>query len=219
MKTLILTGFDGAQYESFAGHTVPLMQAYADRHGNDFSVVRLTGERPASWMKVPAMLVALEKYDRVVWIDIDVVIVSPCQDIVAVMEPRSWQALVEHFTECGQVPNCGVWVVAKPMQAVLGQAWEQGADYVLHPWWEQAAIMRQMGYAVEPGPRGRLDEPTALHERTTFLSPEWNHHPADENKPKAPNFVHVTQYPDRLGTIRDLAACAAICNKRGVPYG
>ena len=209
MKALILTGCNGDEYEAMAEYTVPLMRAYAERHGHDFYKALPVGTRPPSWMKLPLLAGALSEYDRVVWIDIDVVIVSPWHDIVAAMEPDAWQALVEHRTECGQVPNCGVWVVAKPMQTVLLQAWDQGADYVLHPWWEQAAIMRQMGYAVEPGPRGRLDTPTTLYERTTFLGPEWNHHPADENKTNAPNLVHVTQYADRLGTIRDLAARAA----------
>jgi hypothetical protein len=69
--------------------------------------------------------------------------------------------------------------------------------------------MRLMGYAVEPGPVGRLDTPTTLYERTTFLGPEWNHHPADRHKCDSPYFMHVTQYADRLGTIRDLAARAA----------
>lgn len=209
MKTLILTGFDGDEYARMASYTMPLMQAYAERHGHGFRVVRLAGERPPSWMKLPALVDALCEYGRVVWIDIDVVIVSPWHDIVAAMEPDSWQAVVEHRTECGHVPNCGVWVVAKEMRYELSLAWGKGTDYLHHPWWEQAAIMRLMGYAVEDGPRGRLDTPTTLYERTTFLGPEWNHHPADENKTNAPNFVHVTQYADRLGTIRDLAARAA----------
>ena len=205
---LILTGWHGDEYHAMAEHTWPLMRAYAERHGHDFRMVLLAGMRPASWMKIPSLVDALREYDRVAWIDIDVVIVSPWRDIIAAMEPDSWQALVEHHTECGQVPNCGVWVVSKPMVPVLEQAWAAGED-VHHPWWEQAAIMRLMGYAVEAGPRGRLDTPTTLYERTTFLGPEWNHHPADENKTNAPNFVHVTQYADRLGTIRDLAARAA----------
>ena len=209
MKTLILTGCVGDEYEAMAEHTVPLMRAYAERHGHDFYKALPVGTRPPSWMKLPLLAGALSEYDRVVWIDIDVVIVSPWHDIVAAMEPGSWQALVEHRTECGHVPNCGVWVVAKPMAYELGWAWGEGTDYVHHPWWEQAAIMRQMGYAVEDGPRGRLDTPTTLYELTTFLGPEWNHHPADERKTNAPNFVHVTQYADRLGTIRDLAARAA----------
>ena len=78
-----------------------------------------------------------------------------------------------------------------------------------HPWWEQAAIMRLMGYVVEPGPHGKLDSPTRLYGQTTFLPPVWNHHPGDINKPDKPYFVHVTQYDDRLSLIAKLAKIAA----------
>lgn len=209
MKTLILTGFDGDEYGRMASCTLPLMRTYAERHGHDFRVVRLAGERPPSWMKVAALVDALGEYDCVAWLDIDVVIVSPWRDLLGELLPDTWQALVEHRTECGHVPNCGVWVVTKEMRYELSLAWGEGTDYLHHPWWEQAAMMRLMGYAVEPGPRGRLDTPTSLYERTTFLSPRWNHHSADEMKVPDPYFVHVTQYADRLGAIRDLAASAA----------
>jgi hypothetical protein len=210
MKTLILTGWIGAAHTAMAEHTAPLMQAYANRHGHDFSALILEGgDRPASWNKLPALYAALETYDAVAWIDADVVIAWPGSDIIAELQPGTCQAVVEHLTECGRVPNCGVWVVSKEMQPTLQQAWDDGSAFVHHPWWEQAAIMRLMGYAVEPGPHGKLDSPTRLYERTTFLRPEWNHHPGDINRPDDPHFVHVTQYDDRLSLIANLAKLAS----------
>jgi len=209
MRSLILTGWSGDLHTAMANHTVPLMAAYAKRHGHDFRTVGLDGERPASWDKLPAMYAALRSYDVVAWLDVDVVVAWPGADIIAELQPGKSQAVVEHLTECGRVPNCGVWVVARAMQPTLRQAWAEGSAFVDHPWWEQAAIMLLMGYVVEPGPHGKLDSPTTLYEQTTFLRPEWNHHPGDINKPDKPYFVHVTQYNDRLKLIATLAKIAA----------
>ena len=209
MQSLILTGWSGAAHSAMAKHTAPLMAAYASRHGHDFISLSLIGERPASWQKLPAMYAALKAYDAVCWIDVDVVIAWPGADIIAELQPDTCQAVVEHLTECGRVPNCGVWVVSRDMQPTLEQAWIDGSMFPDHPWWEQAAIMRLMGYVVEPGPHGKLDSPTRLYGQTTFLPPVWNHHPGDRNKPDKPYFVHVTQYNDRLSLIEKLAAIAA----------
>jgi hypothetical protein len=209
MRSLILTGWTGDMHTAMAVHTVPLMAAYASRHGHDFRTVTLDGERPASWNKLPALHAALGTYDVVCWLDVDVVIAWPGGDIIDELQPDTCQAVVEHLTECGRVPNCGVWIVTRDMQPTLEQAWIDGSMFPDHPWWEQAAIMRLMGYVVEPGPHGKLDSPTTLYEQTTFLPPVWNHHPGDINKPDRPYFVHVTQYNDRLSLIAKLATIAA----------
>lgn len=188
--------------------TAPLMAKYAERHGHSCRVAEMTCGLPASWAKLPLMAMLLLEFDRVLWLDCDVVVVQPWRDIFAEMKPDTAQALVVHHTECGEVPNCGVWMVTGEMQELLVEMFGSHPDQD-HPWWEQALVMRLMGYAVEPGPVGRLDTPTTLYERTTFLGPEWNHHPADRHKCDSPYFMHVTQYADRLGTIRDLAARAA----------
>jgi hypothetical protein len=209
MKSLILTGWTGDLHTAMARHTAPLMAAYARRHGHDFNAVSLDGIRPASWQKLPALYAFLKVYDVVAWLDADVVITWPGADIIAELQPGDCQAVVEHLTECGRVPNCGVWVVTQDMQPTLERAWVAGSEFVHHPWWEQAAIMQLMGYVVEPGPHGKLDSPTTLYGQTTFLSPVWNHHPGDINKPYVPYFVHATQYDDRLKLIAELAKNAA----------
>lgn len=210
MRSLILTGWSGDLHTAMSRHTVPLMAAYAKRHGHHIRTLLLEGgDRPPSWNKLPALHAALGVYDVVCWLDVDVVIASPGADIIAELQPGKCQAVVEHLTECGRVPNCGVWVVTQDMMPTLERAWVEGTEFPHHPWWEQAAIMRLMGYVVEPGPHGKLDSPTTLYEQTTFLRPEWNHHPGDINKPDKPYFVHVTQYDDRLSLIAKLAKIAA----------
>lgn len=209
MRSLILTGWSGDLHTAMSRHTVPLMAAYAKRHGHDIRTLLLEGsDRPAAWNKLPALHAALGTYDVVAWLDVDVVIAWPGADIVAELQPGKCQAVVEHLTECGRVPNTGVWVVTRDMMPTIERAWVEGTEFPHHPWWEQAAIMRLMGYLVEPGPHGKLDSPTRLYGQTTFLRPVWNHHPGDINKPDRPYFVHVTQYDDRLSLIEKLAKIA-----------
>ena len=194
-----------------AAHTLPVMDAYASRHGFECYCVNLANPAaPSSWMKVPNIGAALRDYDRVLWLDADVVIVDHEQNIFDALDGNAWQSLVEHETECGLVPNCGVWLVTRAMAQWLQFAWDQMlADFVEHPWWEQAAVMTMMGYQItltDGWPHSTLAAPTELHGRTQFLPAKWNDHPSDRRRCDRPAFVHVTQYADRLGEIRRLCA-------------
>lgn len=208
MNDLILTGWSGPTFAKIAGYTVPLITQYAERHGCAWRVCDLRGSRPPSWMKLRDILAALVVYRRVVWIDADVVILDPSVNILDEMPGDAWQGMVEHETECGTVPNCGVWVLTRDMEPYIETAWRQ-ERLIHHPWWEQAAMLEQMGYRVTDSPTATLDTPTKLHERTAFLHPVWNHHPHDARCVDAPRFVHVTQYHDRLSAVRAYAERAA----------
>lgn len=207
MSTLLLTGWHGTLFAMMAAHTLPLMDRYSSRHGMRLCCANLCGPRPPSWMKVPHILKALETYECVVWIDTDVVIVDGSQSICDEVEDGAWQGLVEHRTTSGCVPNCGVWVCRQAMRETLASIWS-GLTDIHHPWWEQAAIIEQMGYEVTDAPHAVLSRPTLLHERTTFLDQSWNDHPDDERRVMRPRFVHVTQYPDRVAEVRRLAESA-----------
>jgi hypothetical protein len=206
---LLLTGWTGAEFAQIAAHTNPRMARYADEHGMDFCTVNLCGPRPASWQKVPALMAALEKYERVVWIDADVVICNEPDSIFDEMPASAIQGMVPHVTPCGVVPNCGVWVLTREMMPTLAAAWECGR-HITHYWWEQAAILELMGYGIAEDERGfprcLPGKATPLRERTEWLSPKWNHHPMDEWKVRRPNFIHVTGYSDRLGVIKELCS-------------
>lgn len=211
MSGLILTGWTGLEFAHIAANTLPIMADYAVTHGMDFACANLAGERPPSWIKVSAIHQALGDHELVVWIDADVVIVDPSQNIAADLQPGHVQALVEHRTNCGPVPNCGVWVATRELRPWLEEAWNGGTD-IDHPWWEQATMMRLMGYRVEldshGSPNATLDTPTTLHERTTWLHSRWNHHPRDERRVDPPAFYHVTQYADRIATVRHFCKSA-----------
>lgn len=206
MSDLILTGWSGLEFAEIASHTLPVLNRYAVRHGMKLGCVNLTGNRPPSWQKVQALYQELERHDRVAWIDADVVVVDGERNIFDDLG-NGWQGLVEHHTPSGFVPNCGVWVVTQAMRPVLAEIWN-GKRHIDHPWWEQAAMLEQMGYQVLPGPFSRMREPTDLWHNTTWLHQSWNHHPHDERRVSPARFMHVTQYPDRLAAVRHFAEAA-----------
>jgi hypothetical protein len=209
MKNLLMTGWSGTQHGMMAAHTAPLLEDYAHAHGMAFCCINLQSRlAPPSWMKVPNMIAALEDYDWVLWVDCDVVVMDKSQNIVK--DVHGIQGLVKHKTECGEVPNCGVWVVSQGMKGVLSWAWDKMLPvYRDHPWWEQAAMLNAMGYEVLAGPSTADRKSTELRRETTFLRSRWNHHPRDAWRTDDDvAFFHVTQYDDRLGTVAAMSAKA-----------
>jgi hypothetical protein len=204
---IVLTGWCGTTFAKIACHTLPLMEEYAGRHGMQFCCGNLRGERAPSWQKVLMIHQALQDFPAVVWIDADVVVMDPSVNIAEQLRAGTWQGLVEHDTESGKVPNCGVWVCTREMLPTLTDIWNEG-KHLTHWWWEQAAILERMGYLVTDKPHATLDTPTTLYERTTFLQPTWNHHPRDARRVANSRFVHVTMYADRPAECRRLAQMA-----------
>lgn len=206
-----MTGWAGTQHGMMAASTMPLMHAYAGRHGAEFSCVNLqAGGIPPSWVKVPFVAKALGQFDEVLWLDADVVVRRKQESIFAEVADDAVLALVEHHTECGDVPNFGVFVARRGLADALNFIWEHRREQFLnHPWWEQAAMLEQLGYSVAHSGGCQQSKRIALsplREMTTFLSPKWNHHPKDSGKADKPNFIHVTQYDDRVGAVRRLCA-------------
>jgi hypothetical protein len=210
MKKLLITGWAGTIHGIMASHTIYRMHEYCLRHDASFSCVNLASDIPASWVKVPNLIAALQGFDLVLWLDCDVVVANYDESIFDDFDRDASQALVIHQTECGPVPNCGVWLVAKPMLPVLEKVWQQSGRLRNHPWWEQAAVMEQMGFMPSLNTAGwpySVDAgETELRQYTQFLDATWNDHPRDSGRVESPNFIHVTQYDDRLGTIRRLCA-------------
>lgn len=206
MKTLVITGYFGAEHGKMAEYTAPLMLRYANRYGAAFECRHLSGPRPPSWLKVPAIYNALDSFDAVLWLDADVVIADSTSSIFDEVDVAAKaHALVEHKTECGLVPNCGVWLVTKLMRPWLQEIWSEGRN-TNHPWWEQASILEKMGYEVS-GASAAPGDRTSLLDATAFLGQEWNHHPRDERRCEinAAKFIHVTQYKNRQQAVENLA--------------
>lgn len=200
MKKAIITLAVG-KHEQLLEIAAPSFKAFAKRHKWDlFRATDIGKDRPPAWYKLIGIIELLKSYDEVLLLDADTVIVDGREDLTAPAE--AWQAMVMHKTGDGEVPNTGVWITRPPMIPILKQAWEM-EKYLMHGWWEQAAILELMGYQV-PQPT-HLIEPTDLYHNTFWLDPAWNVHKWHKPQPEQPKILHATMYPDRIATMKEWA--------------
>lgn len=190
-------------HEEFLDIARPSFEVFCDRHGYDLlEADSVACDRPPSWWKVPALLAALDEYDEAFFVGADVVIVDPTDDVP--IAPDSWQALVEHHTGDGTVPNADIWYVRRRMIPILEEMWAL-THHIRHGWWEQAALVELMGYN-DLRPIERVRD-TELYRRTTFLDAGWNMHLWDKQEFEGPpRFRHATMWPDRARIMREWAA-------------
>ncbi len=125
------------------------------------------------------------------WVDADAAIVDASRDVADEMAPRSLLGLVAHEYEGQHIPNCGVMVVRndRRIRRLFEEIWEQ-TDLLDHKWWENAAMLRLLGYELEP--KVRLVKPTRMNKRVQFLDSGWNSVLVDP----APH-PRVNHYPGR----------------------
>ena len=189
-------------------------EIFADHHGYDLDLRRqLTApDRAPSWSKIPLFIELFERYDLVLWLDADCAIVDPTLDIADELEPDDLMGMVIHEYDGQAVPNCGVWVLRRHrhVQKFLERVWNR-SEYLDHDWWENAAVIDDLGYAVDPPVRviGR----SRMRRRVHALTPAWNSIETDTaERPR------INHYPGRsqehrlaalerdLGTARIVAA-------------
>lgn len=198
-----LVTFGVGEHAELLEIALPSFERFADLHGYELLVAEPADiKRPPSWWKIPILEDALDAYDEALWLDADVVIVDPTEDLVIPAE--SHQALVEHRTADGDVPNLGVWYLRQPMRPVLDQLWRR-TDYIDHCWWEQAAMLDLLGYDHRLRPV-ELAKATELFGRTHFLETGWNIHINDTYKTAHPRIMHATMLSDRAAAMRSWAA-------------
>ena len=179
--------------------SLPTFKVFAKRHGYDLFIAPVIGvTRHPVWYKIPMLQTLLATYDEVLWLDSDLVIVDGREDLN--VPEDAWQAMVFHHTGDGEVPNCGVWLVRKPMLPYLQIAWDN-TKYLDNRWREQSAIIEQMGYVDIVRPV-YLDKPTELYARTYQLDNNWNVHVWDQPQPEYPRIQHATMHPDIIGAMQ-----------------
>ncbi|HUH80578.1 MAG TPA: hypothetical protein VLZ06_04560 [Solirubrobacteraceae bacterium] len=129
--------------------------------------------RPAPWSKIVLLRGLAERYEVLLWLDADLVIVDRSLDIASELEEGRFLYLVEHATAEGRMPNTGVMMLRGGTQTIsfLDDVYAQ-RDLIDHRWWENAAVCRLLGYHLDPVGPGT---PTALlTEHTKLISPRWN---------------------------------------------
>ncbi len=114
-----------------------------------------------------------ERYELLLWLDADLVIVDRSLDIATELEEGRFLYLVEHTTKEGRMPNTGVMMLRGGPQTVafLDEVYAQ-RDLIDHRWWENAAVCRLLGYELDPVGPGTPTELLTRH--TKLISPRWN---------------------------------------------
>lgn len=189
-RAVLCTAGSGT-HAALLGLVRPMLSHYADLHGYDLIVHdrSLQTERPAAWDKIVLIRSLLEQYDTVVWVDADAAIVRHDVDIRSVADPERFFWMTMHHIAGQEQPNTGVLVVRRGSDAdtFLKQVWAQ-TSLINHPWWEQAAILRLLGYDVNTPGVATLTAPTPWFEKVGWFPPEWNS--IIEDMAQDPRVVH-----------------------------
>lgn len=116
-------------------------EEYCRQHGYDFyAVTDAFPGRAVPWSKIPAAMTLLPKYDWLVWVDADAIIVDHSVRLEEFTDPR-YDAIVG-LDENGL--NTGVFFMQSSVwsQLYLAEAWTLTEEPMSYIWWEQSAIMR-----------------------------------------------------------------------------
>lgn len=164
--------------ERVLDQTLPTFADFAEKHEYDVISCRTNVHadgRPASWGKVRLMRSLLERYDIVLWLDADAVVLDGSADPADLLGPADYQALVLLHQEGRTFPTCGVWLVrsTEKAKAFLDAIWSR-EDLVDHHWWEQAAVVQLLGYLTPPA---SSHQSTPWTDGTMLLDESWNRMP------------------------------------------
>jgi hypothetical protein len=179
--------------------TGPAMTRYGARHGYEVIEVRhrLDATRPASWDKIVLLRELVRRFDLVLWVDADALLLDRAPDIEPELAPHRFLHMVEHRVDGARVPNAGVIAMrgGRLSARFLDRVWAQ-RRYVNDKWWENAAILHLLGYRDFDGLRPVVPSPWRLG--FAPLAPAWNSVPADPAP--EPYVVHCAGMPfaDRM---------------------
>lgn len=165
---------------------LPTFEHYAERFGYEIEVgagdEAVEAGRPGPWRKIPLIRQALERYDLVLWLDTDVMILDDSRDIADELESGDYQGLVEQVSGDGRIPNTGVWLLraGDRAQSFLRATWDE-VELIDHMWTDQAAAVTVLGYDLAPWlPDASLARPCERRREspyfpgTRLLPGEWN---------------------------------------------
>lgn len=152
-RIALVTGYD-AGYAAVGELSRPNKEAYCRRHGYAF-VCRTDGfdpDRPASWSKVRFVREALGSAEWVYWGDAD----SLVMDSSVPLSRFCWDSadlVLSGDPYNGINLGCFLARATDWTRGFLARV-DATAEFALHPWWENAAVLSL--YASEPGVRRRV---------------------------------------------------------------
>jgi hypothetical protein len=125
------------------------------------------------WLKIPAIAQSLRRYDLVLYLDNDCVILDFLKDIADDLPADKWIGMAEGTTSEGTGPNVGVVVTRSVPMAwkFWRQAWDIDAWQTAR-WTDQGQVFHLLGFRTVP-PIEKLRE-TEYDSGYYVLPSEWN---------------------------------------------
>lgn len=208
MTRRVLCSLGTGPHSELLDITRPVFERYALRHGYDLDLrtsAPVTG-RPPAWTKLLLVRELLDRYDTVVWVDADAIIVDLDSDVA--VRPRRYPVdMVTHVVDGIPLPNAGiaVWRRSRAAVTLLERMWAQRA-LIDHRWWENAALLAVLGGDPDVGlvsSRSRRRSARTIGR----LDPRWNSVPVVAEVPD-PGIVHLAGWrnEDRARALDEIAS-------------
>jgi len=167
--------FAMGQHAAYLPLIEPSLREYAHRYKYDVIIHSESADesRPPAWSKVKFLLEALANYDEIMWIDSDALLVDVSRDLKKDIQRKTEMAWAIHHIRGEDYPNSGVLFLRSTPRtsAFLAAVYEQ-EDLIDHPWWENAAMIRLLGYQSSKVDEGRVQTPMDLN--VQHLDWRWN---------------------------------------------
>lgn len=204
----VLTSFGFGSQQNLLRLTIPSFIKYSQLHGydsffpNEKFFSDRTKKRKYSWWKLELIERLFESFDRVLWIDCDVVICNFTKDIMDDMHDDSHVGMVVHDVPEGYVPNCGVWLLDKKCTSWFSDLWQYDNLPRSNDWWEQDAMLHKLGI---DSSQKYITLPKSFPIPWTQLDYLWNPHVHDKRGlPKQMRFFHSTMFQDRFSIMKNI---------------
>jgi hypothetical protein len=203
----ILSAYDD-NFSEIGAISEKSIRLYAMLHNADFEVRRnFPIGRPPAWAKVRFLIDEIRKgeHEFLLWIDADACFVRGDADILSCVRPEKDLFLVNHRVNGGMLtnfpgvhayferPNTGLILARSSRWSLefLERVWNK-TEYMNHPWWENAALMAEIGYWQEISHGVKPNQPDQRTlSKIGWLPLEWNSVPTEVNGEPA----GITQKP------------------------
>jgi hypothetical protein len=184
----------GNLHEQMLDYMKPTFENYCQKHYIDLYIYklaeRLDSSRPASWDKVLLIRYLLQFYKSIIWVDSDTMIANPNSDIRNDLDFTYPTQLVSYHNIDPIYPNLGVWVLNHDPKTfeLLDCIWSQ-TDLINHPWWEQGALLKLIGYSTKTNELRFLGS-TKYSPWIGKLDLKWNSRPFNSDCSDDPVILH-----------------------------
>lgn len=141
IKIKIISAYTKSEpYMSMSDMTFPFIENYCVKRGLDCERYDLTGsERDPVFMKIPLIIENLKKYDYVIWVDSDAIIINTEFDIGDLVSSGRNLYISKDFY--GVNAGVMIWRKCGFSENMLNKIWNSYNQYRNHSWKEQKALI------------------------------------------------------------------------------